>query len=45
MGYEMEYVGSWSRVMGGANAILRMPDGLLMAGADPRRSSYAVAAD
>jgi NitT/TauT family transport system ATP-binding protein len=33
---------SWSRLMGGVNAIRRL-DGLLMGGADPRRSSYAIA--
>ena len=37
-------VGPWSRLMGGVNAIVRRPDGLLMGGADPRRSSYALAA-
>ena len=37
-------VGSWSRLMGGVGAIVRRPDGLLMGGADPRRSSYAVSA-
>ncbi len=42
-GYEVEYVGPWARVMGGVNAILRSPDGLLTGGADPRRSSHAVA--
>jgi hypothetical protein len=29
--------------MGGVNAIVRRPDGLMMGGADPRRSSYALA--
>jgi gamma-glutamyltranspeptidase/glutathione hydrolase len=37
-------VGAWSRLTGGVNAIVRRPDGLLMAGADPRRASYAVCA-
>jgi gamma-glutamyltranspeptidase/glutathione hydrolase len=41
-GWRVRRVGPWSRLMGGANAILRRPDGLLMAGADPRRSSYAL---
>lgn len=36
-------VGEWARPMGGVNAILRSPDGLLLGGADPRRASYAVA--
>ena len=42
-GWRVRRVGPWSRLMGGAGAILRRPDRLLMAGADPRRSSYAVA--
>lgn len=37
-------VGPWSRLMGGVNAIARRRDGLLMGGADPRRSSYALSA-
>lgn len=44
-GYEVELVGSWSRLMGGVNAIVRNADGLMMAGADPRRSCYALSAD
>jgi gamma-glutamyltranspeptidase/glutathione hydrolase len=43
-GWELEDVGPWSRLMGGVNAIRRMPDGLLMGGADPRRECYAVSA-
>jgi gamma-glutamyltranspeptidase/glutathione hydrolase len=43
-GWSARRVGAWSRLMGGVNAIVRRPDGLLMAGADPRRSSYAVCA-
>lgn len=43
-GHEPASVGPWSRKMGGVNAIRRMADGLLMAGADPRRSAYAVPA-
>jgi gamma-glutamyltranspeptidase/glutathione hydrolase len=43
-GWEVEEVGPWSRLMGGVNAIRRMPDGLLMGGADPRRECYAVSA-
>ena len=42
-GYDIAEVGPWSRVMGGANAILWPPDGPMMAGADPRRASYAIA--
>lgn len=42
-GWNVQRVGSWSRLMGGVNAIVRQPDGLLMGGADPRRSSYALA--
>jgi gamma-glutamyltranspeptidase len=41
-GFSVRRVGPWSRLMGGVNAIVRRPDGLLMAGADPRRSSYAI---
>lgn len=41
-GWTVRRVGSWSRLMGGVNAIRRL-DGLLMGGADPRRSSYAIA--
>ena len=42
-GWNVRRVGPWSRVMGGVNAIVRQPDGLMMGGADPRRSSYALA--
>ncbi|MGF7159620.1 gamma-glutamyltranspeptidase/glutathione hydrolase [Rhodoligotrophos appendicifer] len=41
-GWTVEHVGGWSRLMGGVNAVRRMPDGLLMGGADPRRECYAV---
>jgi gamma-glutamyltranspeptidase len=41
-GWKVRRVDSWSRLMGGVNAI-RRSDGLLMGGADPRRSSYAIA--
>ena len=41
-GWMVRRVGSWSRLMGGVNAIRKL-DGLLMGGADPRRSSYAIA--
>ncbi|MDF0599680.1 gamma-glutamyltransferase [Psychromarinibacter sp. C21-152] len=41
-GWQVSRVGPWSRLMGGANVISRQPDGLLMGGADPRRSCYAV---
>lgn len=43
-GWTPRRVGPWSRLMGGVNAIVRRPDGLMMGGADPRRSSYALAA-
>ncbi len=42
-GWMPRRVGPWSRLMGGVNAIVRRPDGLMMGGADPRRSSYALA--
>lgn len=42
-GWNVRRVGRWSRLMGGVNAIVRQPDGLMMGGADPRRSSYALA--
>lgn len=42
LGYQPTSVGPWSRKLGGVNAIRRLPDGLLMAGGDPRRSSYAI---
>ena len=42
-GWSCRRVGPWSRLMGGVNAIRRRPDGLLMGGADPRRSCYAIA--
>lgn len=42
LGYQPIPVGPWSRLLGGVNAIRRLPDGLLMAGGDPRRSSYAI---
>lgn len=35
-------VGPWSRLLGGVNAIHRPPGGLMMSGADPRRSCYAI---
>lgn len=41
-GFVVKRLESWSRMMGGVNAIRRF-EGLLMGGADPRRSSYAVA--
>jgi gamma-glutamyltranspeptidase/glutathione hydrolase len=41
-GWRVRRVDNWSRLMGGVNAI-RRSDGLLMGGADPRRSSYAIA--
>ena len=41
-GWEPDRVGAWSRLMGGANVIARADDGLLMGGADPRRSCYAI---
>ena len=42
-GYKISDMGSWSRLMGGVNAIY-CPNGIVkMAGADPRRASYAVA--
>ncbi len=41
-GYALDNVGPWSRVMGGANAIQCLPNGTRMAGADPRRASYAI---
>lgn len=44
-GFAVERIGPWSRLAGGVNAIQRQADGLLLAGADPRRASYAVTAD
>lgn len=44
-GYDPVDVGPWSRMAGGVNAIERTGDGLLLGGADPRRSSYAVSAE
>ncbi|UWU75871.1 gamma-glutamyltransferase [Bradyrhizobium huanghuaihaiense] len=41
-GWTVKRVDSWSRFMGGVNAI-RKRDDLVMGGADPRRSSYAIA--
>jgi len=41
-GWQPRRVGPWSRLMGGVNAIVRRPGGLLMGGADPRRSSYGL---
>lgn len=41
-GWSVKRVDSWSRLMGGVNAI-RKEGALLMGGADPRRSSYAIA--
>lgn len=41
-GWTVRRVPSWSQLMGGVNAIRRR-EGLLMSGADPRRSSYAIA--
>lgn len=44
-GYETRDMGSWSRLMGGVNAVQRLCDDVWGAGADPRRSCYAVTAD
>lgn len=44
-GFSVARIGPWSRLAGGVNAIRRTDDNLMMAGADPRRSSYAIAAD
>lgn len=44
VGYAVRNVGPWARLMGGVNAIYRIDDDLWVAGADPRRSSYAVTA-
>ena len=41
-GYSIHEVGSWSRLMGGVNAVHRLSENVWGAGADPRRSSYAV---
>ncbi|TXL79613.1 hypothetical protein FHP25_06685 [Vineibacter terrae] len=41
-GWTVRRVDGWSRLMGGVNAVVRR-DGLLMGGADPRRSCYAIA--
>lgn len=43
LGLTPQDVGPWSRLMGGVNVIQRHPQGVLMSGADPRRSCYAVA--
>jgi gamma-glutamyltranspeptidase/glutathione hydrolase len=42
-GWVVKRVGNWSRLMGGVCAI-KKENGILMGGADPRRSSYAVSA-
>jgi gamma-glutamyltranspeptidase/glutathione hydrolase len=44
-GYSVQRIGAWSRLAGGVNAIQRRPDGLMLAGADPRRASYALTAE
>lgn len=41
-GYTVNNVGPWSRLMGGVNAVHRLTDSVWAAGADPRRSCYAV---
>ncbi|WP_164730499.1 gamma-glutamyltransferase family protein [Pelagibacterium montanilacus] len=41
-GFAVRDVGDWSRLMGGVNAIVTGPDGVLMGGADPRRACHAV---
>jgi len=43
-GLDCRMVGPWSRLMGGVNAIQRTEAGMMMSGADPRRSCYAVCA-
>ncbi|WP_110647489.1 gamma-glutamyltransferase family protein [Salinicola peritrichatus] len=43
-GLTAKETGSWSRLMGGVNAIQRGPDGVLFGGADPRRACYAISA-
>lgn len=44
-GLTVRDVGPWSRLMGGVNGLHRQDEGLLFAGADPRRACYAVTAD
>ncbi len=44
-GYEPCRIGAWSRLMGGVGIVQRHADGLLAAGADPRRAGYAMTAD
>ena len=44
-GFLVRKPGPWSRLLGGVNAVMRLKDGTLMSGADPRRSSYAVSAN
>jgi gamma-glutamyltranspeptidase/glutathione hydrolase len=44
-GYRVRDVGPWSRLMGGVNAVQRLGEGVWAAGADPRRSSYAMTAE
>jgi gamma-glutamyltranspeptidase len=42
-GHQIEILPSWSRVCGGAQGIIIDPEnGVLMAGADPRRQAYAI---
>jgi len=43
LGYELRDVGSWSRLMGGVNAIHCLENGVRLGGADPRRACYAIA--
>jgi gamma-glutamyltranspeptidase len=42
-GWKVQRVGNWSRLMGGVCAV-KKENSLLMGGADPRRSSYAISA-
>lgn len=42
-GHALEVLPPWSPKMGGVTVIQRSPEGTLMGGGDPRRSSYAVA--
>jgi len=41
-GNVVEWIPPWSGLSGGASAIVLHPEGTRMAGADPRRDSYAI---
>ena len=43
LGHDVSLVSGWTATFGGAQMIMRVPTGTLVAAADPRREAYALA--